>query len=286
MSHPQQLMYYSSFPDRPEYVPTRPWSTRPEPSSSQWMEMYWRAIHIIGKTYEPRDNETKLAAVCFFQALSDIAPSRSLRTAIHDFIVMTPGAYSTIIKDTAISKFFVVFPGMRASLEKNPSKFLECCLSDSDSLFAWTFLLHSYWNIVSGQPIVTYNTLKTVYDPSNITKEFWGNAIWFILHYSAYYSPSVLPQQWAISYKAFLSCLRFVLPCPSCRKHLRENLLKLPVDNYLYTSDSVFEYSVTLHNIVNRFLNKPVLSLSEAQKIYGVEKQAYIAQNASLSKFM
>jgi len=285
-SYPQQLMSYSSFPDRSENIVTQPWSTRPEPTSSQWMDMYWRAIHIIARTYEPRDNDTKLAALCFYQSLSDIVPSKSLNIALHDFIVMTPAVYDIINKDRTIQSFFTIFPNVKASLDRQPSNFLKCCLTDSDSLFSWTFLLHAYWSIISGKPIVTYNTLKSLYDPSNITKEFWGNSVWFILHYSAYYAPSVIFQQWAISYKDFLSCLTFVLPCPVCRKHLRQNLTTIPVDNYLYTSDSVFEYSFVLHNIVNRSLGKPVLSLGEARKIYGVEHQPYILQNASLSKFM
>ncbi len=45
----------------------------------------WKAIHIIGKTFVPNDNDAATAFVCFFDCLSDLLPDENYRKTLKNF---------------------------------------------------------------------------------------------------------------------------------------------------------------------------------------------------------
>lgn len=53
----------------------------------------------------------------------------------------------------------------------------------------------------------------------------------------------------------------------SCRRHWFENKQKLPPD--FTSAESFFKWSVEIHNVVNKQLDKPILSYQEAREIHG-----------------
>lgn len=114
-----------------------------------------------------------------------------------------------------------------------------------------------------------------MFDKNLLSKEVWGNPTWFVIHFSSMHSPIPFNFDWALSYKAFISCLMFMIPCPKCRAHLMENLPKNHIDDYLYSRDSIFEWSVRLHNIVNESIDKPILSLLEARQLYNPGENSF-----------
>lgn len=77
------------------------------------------------------------------------------------------------------------------------------------------------------------------------------------------------PYYWAVIHLAclsgadglqeFVDSLPGILPCPDCKEHLQENLKQLPFD----TKDP-FQWSVKLHNAVNKRLGKPAVQYKEA----------------------
>lgn len=79
-------------------------------------------------------------------------------------------------------------------------------------------------------------------------------------------APDVLSPAQQHNYKAFFHMLPDVIPCSTCSDHLRENLKKMPIDNHLSSNKDLFAWSVQLHNVVNKQLGKPQISIEEANK--------------------
>ena len=59
-----------------------------------------------------------------------------------------------------------------------------------------------------------------------------------------------------------------VIPCLKCSVNYRKNWEELPITSYLESRKSLFEWTVLLHNTVNKELGKKEISLSEALAIY------------------
>ena len=71
------------------------------------------------------------------------------------------------------------------------------------------------------------------------------------------------------AFYAFIICLQYILPCQECREHLQYKLkTTCTIDGCGNTSDEIFQWTVKLHNRVNRDLNKPILSIQDAKKMY------------------
>ena len=96
-----------------------------------------------------------------------------------------------------------------------------------------------------------------VYDTKKIMK--WSNHCWQFLHRSfALHKPTV---QGA---RLFLQGLQDVIPCSHCRNHYRAYLQQHPVDE----GTDLFQWSVDLHNDVNLRTGKPLVSVSDARRMY------------------
>lgn len=272
---------YSPLP----HVQTISAPVRTNPPPTLWMGHFWNAVHVLARTYNGTDDKVRKSFACFYQSLADIIPTHEMRKIMGDFMLMTKEVQDVLFDSKILSTFFTVHREVYDELVSKPGEFFYFSLRDSDSLFMWTYLFRSYYNLVVGISLDSYNMLKVKYDRSQISKETWGNPIWAMIHICAYYAPNTLNRDWALSYKAFISCLMFAIPCPLCRANLVENLGTLNIDNYLRTNESVFEYSVALHNKVNKELNKPVISIEEARRIYSPYSQPLIRQNANFNGF-
>ena len=98
----------------------------------------------------------------------------------------------------------------------------------------------------------------TITDTNIITKNDWGPAIWMMIHFFA----ANLKKEKINIYVEFINTLMYVIPCEECRKHLRENIKKIPLYiNNKSNNISIFEWSCNLHNLVNQQLKKPVHNL-------------------------
>ena len=254
-----------------------------EPNTILWIDYFWRAVHIFARTYEPVDDSIKRSYICFYKSMIGILPSMDMRQIIQNFITMTNEVRNVLLENKELSSFFLVHKTIHYELSQNPDRFFINSLKDSDSLFAWSYLLHSYYNIIARIPIESFNATKSMYDKTQISKESWANPIWAIIHFCTLYAPYKIDKNFNTCYKAFLSCLRYCLPCPKCRKHLEDNLSALDIDNYMLTNESLFDYSVKLHNMVNKQLGKPIISIEDAKKIYDPYRQPSIQQNAKFS---
>lgn len=78
-------------------------------------------------------------------------------------------------------------------------------------------------------------------------RDFWGSATWTAIHSMAVtYTPDG-----AHAYKAFIYSLTQILPCKSCREHLKRNLAEMPIEDYLSNNSDLFLWTYMLHDRVN-----------------------------------
>jgi hypothetical protein len=97
----------------------------------------------------------------------------------------------------------------------------------------------------------------------------FGPHYWFVIHTTAINANTPEKRE---AFKMLIYSLAYCFLCDICGKHLKENLSNINIDDYMTCQKSIFEFSVDLHNIVNKQLGKPILSMQQAQQIWGHKK--------------
>jgi hypothetical protein len=64
--------------------------------------------------------------------------------------------------------------------------------------------------------------------------------------------------------KEFFESLVFLIPCPVCRDHYSQHLKENPLTPSLDSREDLFNWTVLIHNKVNKDLGKPEVSSLEA----------------------
>ena len=95
-----------------------------------------------------------------------------------------------------------------------------------------------------------------------INAENWGKQAWHFLHTICYNYPEQPTEADKKDYTEYIDAFQRVLPCPYCAEHFKELLVVLPpkFDN----KAELFNWSVDIHNEVNKTNGKPVLSYEQA----------------------
>jgi len=90
----------------------------------------------------------------------------------------------------------------------------------------------------------------------------WGHHFWAVMHISIYCypeNPSVIEQE---DMMKFLISITGILPCPGCRGHATTYVREVPPANE--SRESLMDWVITFHNVVNKSTGKRVLSKDEA----------------------
>ena len=98
-----------------------------------------------------------------------------------------------------------------------------------------------------------------------IEPRLFGPSFWGAIHYAALGAPDILDETHKLIYMNFYKSLPQILPCSACGQHFAELLQEIPINPYLNTSERLFEWTVIAHNVVNKRLNKPELTVSDAK---------------------
>lgn len=100
----------------------------------------------------------------------------------------------------------------------------------------------------------------------------WGKHQWTSIHFIALGYPSHSPpENLKDTYRRyFIEILPEILPCMTCREHLKKTLNEQHplMPKHLEGRDALFEWTVSLHNVVNARLGKAQITLEEARNIY------------------
>jgi hypothetical protein len=102
----------------------------------------------------------------------------------------------------------------------------------------------------------------------NFDPKIWGPSFWYVLHLITFGypdEPSYIDQR---GYHDFFVNLQHVIPCRKCRKHYTTHLQEHPIGPYLNTKYNLIRWLVSLHNMVNRELQKPEYDVEEAIQIH------------------
>ena len=94
--------------------------------------------------------------------------------------------------------------------------------------------------------------------------EIWGSGLWLFLHTIAINYPK---EPTAIDKKNmynFLSSLTTIIPCEKCRLNYIKHINELPISSHLDNRNDLFQWTVEMHNMVNKELNKPIMTLDDA----------------------
>lgn len=99
--------------------------------------------------------------------------------------------------------------------------------------------------------------------------KIWGGHVWKSMHYIALALPQNPSAEDKDKYYEFYMSLKHVLPCQKCSDHLKEVYEKYPLKlSAMESASDLFEWTVKIHNEVNKKLKKPIMELSEATKLY------------------
>lgn len=91
----------------------------------------------------------------------------------------------------------------------------------------------------------------------------WGPSVWRAMHYIALACPKDPSPSEMRHYWAFYNALGNVIPCGYCASKYKRHMEELPIDPYLQRGE-LFEWTVEIHNMVNRENGKPAVSADEA----------------------
>ena len=151
-------------------------------------------------------------------------------------------------------------------MKENP---LQLYICNCQKHVKWLVELNNYiCSNLNINNINSYTEICKKYDPKKITKNIWGNSVWYFIHYIALNQSKIITRDIGISFKQMMFSLSFLLPCEKCRNHLRTHLQEFPLDDYLITNETLFEWTFILHNIVNKSLKKPIMEYNSARKLY------------------
>lgn len=119
----------------------------------------------------------------------------------------------------------------------------------------------------------------------SVSPNEWGPPAWKFIHYISLVYPNNPTELDKKHYTDFFNSLQYVLPCPKCSENYKKHLKIHPLENSLENSDSLFKWTVNIHNEVNKINNKPLYTYDEAYNEY-LNKQNNIRNNFIICGFL
>ena len=105
---------------------------------------------------------------------------------------------------------------------------------------------------------------------TSIAPDIWGPPFWAAIHLACLAAPKSIDAEREAGFRQFFTAMQHVLPCKKCRTHMAENLAALPLDAAVFARgrDSLFAWSVAVHNRVNAANGKPVMTEEAARALW------------------
>jgi len=95
--------------------------------------------------------------------------------------------------------------------------------------------------------------------------EIWGKYGWDFFHLVTLGYPENPTKKDKKYYRKYIQCLQYVLPCDKCKYNLKNHLKKYPLtDSALESRQNLIKWGIDLHNIVNYYTGKSLLTYTEA----------------------
>jgi len=95
--------------------------------------------------------------------------------------------------------------------------------------------------------------------------DIWGKYQWISIHLITLGYPDNPTEDDKQHYYEYFQLLQYVLPCAKCRYNLSTHLQKYPLtEDALSSKTTLVKWGIDLHNVVNYYLGKRMLTYSEA----------------------
>lgn len=99
-----------------------------------------------------------------------------------------------------------------------------------------------------------------------ITPKVWGEDAWRFMHVVALGFPAEPTESDRRDYEGFYKSLTRVLPCAHCRRGYAEIFERIPIRTE--NTDSLFRWTVDVHNAVNRKLGHDLMDPRWVRNVY------------------
>lgn len=254
--------------------------------------MIWKGIHYVSNFLNslPGENlQTEKSYITFIKCISELLPNDDYSRHMKEFILKYPLEYLKTNEDKfkwsyklhSYINFMRFVKNLKYYILKYSKQYIETLLNDyctslefnKQQISTCTSYINNKIKTIMNDNNLDDNNLSedyvfienisyqealqkyTITDTNIITKNDWGPAIWIMIHFFA----ANLKKDKINNYLEFIKTLTYVIPCEECRKHLRENLIKVPLYiNNKSDNMSIFEWTCNLHNQVNSQLKKPI----------------------------
>lgn len=96
----------------------------------------------------------------------------------------------------------------------------------------------------------------------------WGPPTWFFLHSMTLALPSSVPEEQQKAVRELMYNMQKVLPCATCGDNLKEHMQNHPIEPHLSSRDSLVQWMIDIHNMVNANCGKPEIAAQDALRKY------------------
>jgi len=105
--------------------------------------------------------------------------------------------------------------------------------------------------------------------------DIWGKHLWYSIHFIALAFPDDPTNEEKRNYQSFFENLHKVLPCHKCSLNYVEHLIEKPITfAELSNSETLFRWTVDIHNLVNKETSKDQWTYETASAFYGNFKES------------
>lgn len=99
--------------------------------------------------------------------------------------------------------------------------------------------------------------------------DIWGKHFWYTIHFIALDYPEKPNNEDKRDFQTFFENLHKVIPCYKCSVNYVKHLNERPLEKSdLENNETLFRWTVDIHNIVNRDLKKRQISYDDAWMLY------------------
>lgn len=97
----------------------------------------------------------------------------------------------------------------------------------------------------------------------------WGKYMWMSIHLIALGYPTNPTQEEKNAYHSYFNELYKVIPCVVCSNNYLRHISEIPLnDEVLSSRNNLFNWTVDLHNTVNKMLGKKIITKEHAYNIF------------------
>jgi len=112
------------------------------------------------------------------------------------------------------------------------------------------------------------------FPPIGMGPAVWGPIFWRTMHLVTIGYPAFPSKDEQIAAVAFFDSLQFMIPCPICKEHYKDNLKNFPVTDAVENKQKLIRWLFDLHNTINTQLGKPAISWREF--VYSIAELAVL----------